>query len=268
MPSCDPEPISGIIEIPDSLSINFYDPEIEVPPPPPENPRRVKLTWQISRYFFDGTDGIRVRITASDAYLMPEKIFAYTMLPMKPGATERIGAFDHICSPTDIEEYPEDDPIPNHRPEWFRLNYVDVLLRSRAEVKDFIECVVSDVQRLKETLDTVDTLGFGTVQWIGAPPTKPAKVTNVTGVASYRQVTLSWSAPTAPADSPITNYRVAYALEGTTAWIEFPHATSTATTLIVTDLNNHTGYIFKVAAENSAGLGQASDAAGPFTPAP
>jgi hypothetical protein len=56
------------------------------------------------------------------------------------------------------------------RPEWFRLNYVDVLLRSRAEVNAFIRDVVEDVQRLKTTLDTADTLLPGGQLWIGTPP--------------------------------------------------------------------------------------------------
>ena len=268
MTACDPDPIEGVIEIPDTLALNFYDPDVELPPPPAGNLRRIRLSWQVSRYNFETTDGIRVRITASDAYLMPSKVFAYTMLPMKPNAEERIGVFDHICSPTDLEEYPEDDPIPNQRPAWFRLNYVDVLLRSRSEVKEFIESVVSDVQRLKETLDRADNLGFGSALWIGAAPTRPGKVTNVVGTPSYRQVSLTWTAPSAPVGAPITTYRVAYALEGTTNWVEFAHPASTATTLIVTELENHLSYMFKVAAENAAGLGPASDAAGPYIPTP
>ncbi|NDE17361.1 hypothetical protein EBZ80_20765, partial [bacterium] len=118
-------------------------------------------------------DGIRVRITASNAANMSDKIFAYQMLPLKPGASEKVGAFDHVCSPTDLEEYPEDDPIMNARPAWFRLNYVDVLLRSRAEVKSFIESVIDDVQRLKTTLDLTDTLLPGGETWVGPPLTNP-----------------------------------------------------------------------------------------------
>lgn len=170
MSGCEPDPVEGVIELPDTLGLNFYTPDITPPPPAPDSGRRVKLTWQVSRYFSDSVDGIRVRITASDAALMSNKIFAYQMLPLKPGADNRVGAFDHVCSPTDLEEYPEDDPIPNDRPAWFRLNYVDVLLRSRAEVKSFIESVIDDVQRLKHTLDVADLLLPGGNTWIGTPP--------------------------------------------------------------------------------------------------
>ena len=167
--NCGPDPLDGIIDLPDTLGLNFYTPALS-PPPPTTSTRRVKLTWSVSRYNFHDTDGIRVRVTATNALLMPAKIFAYQLLPLKPGADERVGAFDHVCSPTDLEEYPEDDPIPNVRPPWFRLNYVDVLLRSRGEVKDFIENVVADVQRLKSTLDLADNLLPGGNVWIGQPP--------------------------------------------------------------------------------------------------
>ncbi len=166
---CSQGPQEEIIELPDTLGLNFYIPDV-CPPPPAGSARNVKLTWQVSRYNFETTDGIRVRITASNATQMPTKIFAYQMLPLKPGANERVGAFDHVCSPTDLEEYPEDDPIVNQRPAWFRLDYVDVLLRSRAEVKSFIEEVVQDVQRLKDTLDIADNLLPAGEMWIGTPP--------------------------------------------------------------------------------------------------
>lgn len=170
MPNCEPDPITGIIELPDTLSLNFYDPAIAPAPIRPDNGRRIKLAWTVSRYRFESVDGIRVRITATDAALMPDKIFAYLLLPLKPAANERVGAFDHVCSPTDLEEYPEDAPVPNARPEWYRLNYVDVIVRSRAEVHDFIKNVVEDVQRLKDTLDLMDDLLPGGEAWIGLPP--------------------------------------------------------------------------------------------------
>jgi len=170
MSTCDPEPLDGTIVLPDAIGLDFYNPIITPPPPQPDNGRRIKLTWTVSRYNFSETDGIRVRITATDAAEMASKVFAYLMLPMKPGANTAVGAFDHVCSPVDLEEYPEDEPLPNVRPAWFRLDYVDVLLRSRAEVNAFIADVAEDVQRLKTALDTADTLLPGGQLWVGIPP--------------------------------------------------------------------------------------------------
>lgn len=159
----------GAIELNEDITINFYVPEAPVEPPS-ESGRRIKLDWSVSPYNFHGTDGIRVRIEATSAELMPAKVFAYLLMPMRPAAGEREGAFSHVCSPTDLAEYPEDDPIAGQRPEWYRLNYIDVHLRSRYEAKRLIQDVTDDVQRLKSTLDLMDTLLPGGSVWIGGEP--------------------------------------------------------------------------------------------------
>lgn len=156
------------------LGLNFYDPSLVdegcAPTPEPESDRAIRLSWEVSRYIYHDTDGIRVRITADNAVMMPNKIFAYLTLPLKPGEGAPVGAFDHVCSPVDLEEYPEDEPVPGHRPAWFRLNYVDVMLRSRTEVYEFIRDVVEDVKRLKATLNLTDNLMPGGEVWIGPEP--------------------------------------------------------------------------------------------------
>lgn len=167
--SCESSSYGGMIELNEAVGLTFYTPDPPVSPPSGSE-RRVQLTWAVSRYDFQGVDAVRVRIEASQGDLMPEKIFAYLLLPMKPNAGAREGAFSHVCSPVDLAEYPEDDPIPGYRPEWFRLNYVDVHLRSRAEAKRFIQDVLDDVNALKNTLDVIDTLQTGGTLWIGGPP--------------------------------------------------------------------------------------------------
>jgi len=132
--------------------------------------RRIKLTWSVSRYYHNSTEGIRVRIETSDALAMPNKIFAYLLTPLQPGETERTGEFNHVCSPSDLEEYPEDAPLPNKRPEWFRLNYIDVVLRSRAEVYAFIRDTAEDVHQLKHELDRTDRVYPAGELWIGPKP--------------------------------------------------------------------------------------------------
>jgi hypothetical protein len=163
-------PDTAIVELDEALGLNFYTPPLPPEPPNSDTGRRVHLTWTVSRYNYNGTDGIRVRIEADSAEDMPRKIFAYLMLPLKPGEDIRAGAFDHVCSPTDLEEYPEDEPIPDHRPEFFRLDYVDVVLRSRTEVHAFVRDVAADVYQLKRTLDLMDHMLPGGEIWIGGEP--------------------------------------------------------------------------------------------------
>lgn len=169
MPDTDPTDVAGAVVINNTATANFYDPVIE-PTPPTVSERRIHLTWNVSRYYMNDIDGIRVRIEADSSNLMPTKIFAYQMMPFKPGEFEQVGAFDHVCSAVDLEEYPEDEPLLNVRPQWFRLNYVDVLLRSREEVRAFINSVMEDVQILKNTLDITEELVPAGDVWIGTPP--------------------------------------------------------------------------------------------------
>jgi hypothetical protein len=120
--------------------------------------RKIKIKWATSNYTLGRIDAIRVRIESVCAEGMPTKIFAYRMLPKNPATGASRGYFSHICSPVDLEDYPEDAPIPTHVPKWFRLGYVDVLLRSEIEAEAFIRDVRGDVLRLKRSLDAVDAV--------------------------------------------------------------------------------------------------------------
>jgi hypothetical protein len=152
------------------ITVTFFSRDIEPILPIQETGRNVHLEWAVSRYDINDIDGIRIRITATESTSMPTKIFAYQMLPVKPGGTQQVATFDHVCSSVDLEEYPEDQAIPNSRPAWFRLNYVDVMVRSREEAREFINSVIEDVQLLKNTLDVADDLLPGGDVWIGSPP--------------------------------------------------------------------------------------------------
>lgn len=136
--------------------------------------RRILLKWYQSRFHYQGDvnviDGIRLRVEASEATEMPAKIFAYLLMPMKPSTLEKVGAFDHVCSPVDLEEYPEDEPIPHHQPAFFRLAYVDILVRSEAERLKFQEDLRADVKALKASLDILDTVELAEEEWIDEAP--------------------------------------------------------------------------------------------------
>lgn len=129
--------------------------------------RGIRITWAASRYIFGRHDGVRLRIDATAACEMPDKIFAYRMLPINPATGEQAAFFSHICSPVDLEEYPADEPIAGHRPQWLRLSYVDVQLRSIIESNNLLEAVIEDVRRLKSTLDTMAVLEPAGVEDIG-----------------------------------------------------------------------------------------------------
>jgi hypothetical protein len=120
--------------------------------------RKIKIKWLSSEYRLGIDDGYRVRFEVVCAENMPEEIFVYREMPTNPETGERAGFFSHIASPVDLEEMPANEPRTGEVPEWFRLNYVDILLRSTAEAEAFIEDVREDVCRLKRSLDRLDVI--------------------------------------------------------------------------------------------------------------
>jgi hypothetical protein len=67
-------------------------------------------------YVPDVVDGFRFTLTVTRASQMPTRTFRYRLVPSKMQATvsqpptviELMGAFDGVCSPADLEDFPED----------------------------------------------------------------------------------------------------------------------------------------------------------------
>lgn len=169
--SCNKLPSDrDIVNLDTVLGADFANPPMPIQIGDTSTARRIKLEWSVSRYNYHSVDGIRVRIETTNAVDMPNKVFAYSLSPLVAGETVRTGAFSHVCSPSDLADYPEDAPTPGVRPEWFRLNYVDVVLRSRTEVHAFIRDVADDVYRLKTSLDLNDRIYPAGEIWFGPEP--------------------------------------------------------------------------------------------------
>jgi len=132
--------------------------------------RFLNVRWLTSEFSDGNNFGMRVRMEVTDAADVSRAVFAYLMIPRNPETGEEAGEFDHVCSPADLEEFPENEPNQNARPRWFRLTYVDVLVRSRTEADDFIQLVLEDLRGLKATLDVMDTLVEEGTELIGDAP--------------------------------------------------------------------------------------------------
>lgn len=117
--------------------------------------RSVTVSWSSSKYVVGRDDGIRIRITLSGNENVPAELFAYRIVPTDTDVT---AYFSHICSPSDIEDYPANSASPEAVPPWFRLPYVDVLLRSTEEAENFRLIVIEDIRRLLATLDRMSVL--------------------------------------------------------------------------------------------------------------
>jgi hypothetical protein len=116
-------------------------------------------------------DGFRFTIQITGATQMPTKIFRYRLVPTKiqpavnqpPTAIEYLGTLDGVCSPADLEDFPEDWPVQNARPPWYRLDYVDLIVRSRSIADQAYQAILFEVQSLVDTLYLMN-------QQVAAPP--------------------------------------------------------------------------------------------------
>jgi hypothetical protein len=94
----------------------------------------------------------------------------------------------------------------------------------------------------------------------------PAAPTSVTATGGNGQATVSWTAPTVLAQTPITDYTVQYSSNSGSSWTTVSRSASTATSATVTGLTNGTAYVFRVAAVNAVGTGAYSTASSAVTP--
>ncbi len=94
----------------------------------------------------------------------------------------------------------------------------------------------------------------------------PGAPTAVVGTPGEDHVSISWTAPASTGITPLTDYAIQYSSDGGTTWTDYVDAVSTSTTAIVTPLVSGTGYVFRVAARNSYGLGDYSAPSAVITP--
>jgi hypothetical protein len=165
--------------------------------------RGFTVTHTTSHYVYGRYDGVRVRVSVDEACNVTPKIFAYRMLPVDPNTGAAEGHFSHICSSVDLAEYPEDAPVPGASPQWFRLSYVDVILRSWAEALDFIDVVYEDIRSLKDSLDNMDEIVGVTEITIGAvcPQSSSSSSVSSSSSSSVEQEYESFVTVAVPAES-------------------------------------------------------------------
>jgi hypothetical protein len=112
---------------------------------------------------------------------------------------------------------------------------------------------------------------MGTGRWVEAPflvlpSVAPAAATSLTASAGNRQVSLQWTAPSSNGGTEVIDYVVQYRTTAQSTWTTFRDGMTSATSTTVTGLTNGTGYLFRVAAVNSAGQGGFCTLQSPATP--
>jgi hypothetical protein len=85
-------------------------------------------------------------------------------------------------------------------------------------------------------------------------------------MAGNVQATVSWTAPTVLAQTPITDYIIQFSTNSGSTWTTFSDAVSTATSVTITGMTNGTAVQFRVAGINGIGTGAYSTASAAVTP--
>lgn len=88
------------------------------------------------------------------------------------------------------------------------------------------------------------------------------------GTANQQQAVMSWTAPSDPGGSAITDYRIEYRRSTDTSWTTVSHTASTAPSYTLGGLVNGTTYDFRVSAKNAVGVGAPSATVTKTTTAP
>lgn len=114
--------------------------------------------------------GFRFKVVAYGANLMPNTIFRYGREALNARDGSYRLAFDGVCSPADLEEFPEEAPIVGVFPEFCRLDYVDLVFRSQSLAEDAWNIIVEEVSNLVKTLNTMDVVKPEADLKIGSPP--------------------------------------------------------------------------------------------------
>jgi titin len=106
---------------------------------------------------------------------------------------------------------------------------------------------------------------WATVSNVVTPVGLPSVPTNVAAAVADGQAVLTWSSPTNTGGLAIVDYVIQSSSNGGATWLTLDDDVSGETGLTVPNLTNGIAYMFRVAAVNSFGAGEFSDATAPQT---
>jgi hypothetical protein len=127
----------------------------------------VRLTAEFSPATGDQLGVGRLRVIVVEADGIEPEVFRYQQAPLVPGATVPLAAFDGVCSPTDMSEFPVDAPIPTSTDKFFRLGFIDMICVSRTEANNVLTSVLEELNNLTDAVDLAEELEPATEYLIG-----------------------------------------------------------------------------------------------------
>lgn len=142
-------------------------------------------------------EGFRLRIEARDAVEMPAAIFLHQQTLVDPKTGEQADEFMCVCSCFDLTIYPASTPDLTQFPQFFRKDYLDIVLPSQAISERAWRAIYDEVCVLVRSLDKLDVLSLGESIRCGVPLPLPdeslslslSHTVNPQGATDGREVT-------------------------------------------------------------------------------
>lgn len=123
------------------------------------SPRGVTLTrYEVANVDYHWLSAFRLRIVASDALGMDERVFLFRRGSLNPYTNERTDYFITVCSPVDMEDFPAGEPDPEKTYPFFRLDEVTLDFRTSADAEAAWDVILGEVENLVTALNTLENL--------------------------------------------------------------------------------------------------------------
>jgi len=119
-------------------------------------PTTISMRYRTSTY--DGQHRLEVEITTVSGELSTTALFLMHQIPNWYGATSVAQPLG-VCSALDIANYPENAPLANANPPYFRAATIDLLLDSTATVASVVASITAALDRLRLSVDRLASLG-------------------------------------------------------------------------------------------------------------
>lgn len=118
--------------------------------PSVEVPQGLTLAWSV-----------RLSVLSDDPLQYPPKCLVFQAETL--GDPDSRAWFTAVASPAQLQEYPEDEPATADSGEaqvpYFRLDEVQLISRSPADIQTLIESFTEELSLLQRNLDALDVLG-------------------------------------------------------------------------------------------------------------
>lgn len=133
--------------------------------------RRLKLKKYITpNVNYQTLGAIRVRVEASDAEDMDNRVFVWRRDPINPYTSVVLNTFFTVASPVDMEEFPPEEPDPTKAYPFFRRSWVELDFRAVSDANEAWVKIVEVVCNLITALNLLENLELEAEVWVCVSP--------------------------------------------------------------------------------------------------